>query len=111
AVLKAGSDEVDGLIELGNSVGDAQETFNADLDIRYVLLTDFDGQPVASRNVRDLLLRDWGEWNNGGAYLGEIPHTVRVVEAKGLQIPIHIHAPTSSAAVAYKDAALRLDKR
>lgn len=111
AVLKAGSDEVDGLIELGNSVGDAQETFNADLDIRYVLLTDFDGQPVASRNVRDLLRRDWGEWDNGGAYLGEIPHTIRVVEAKGLKVPVHVHAPTSSAAVAYKDAARRLDER
>ncbi|WP_063057260.1 ParA family protein [Nocardia salmonicida] len=111
AVLKAGSDEVDGLIELGNSVDDAQETFNGDLEIRYVLLTDFDGQPVASRNVRDLLIRDWGEWKDGGAYIGEIPHTVRVVEAKGLQIPIHIHAPTSSAAVAYKDAARRLDER
>jgi chromosome partitioning protein len=111
AVLTAGPDEVDGLIELGNSVDDAQDSFNADLEIRYVLLADFDSQPIASRNVRDLLRRDWGEWTDGGAYLGEIPHTVRVVEAKGLKVPIHVHAPTSSAAVAYKDAARRLDKR
>ncbi|HLU73770.1 MAG TPA: ParA family protein [Nonomuraea sp.] len=111
AVVQVGSDEIDGLIELGKTVLDIAETLNPGVDIRYLLLTNFDSQPVASRNMRDLLIRDWGDWNTGGAYLGEIPRTIRVVEAKGRQVPIHVHAPTSSAAVAYKDAARRLHER
>ncbi|MGC7354108.1 AAA family ATPase, partial [Mycobacteroides abscessus subsp. abscessus] len=33
AVLKAGPDEVDGLVELGNSILDVQETLNPDVEI------------------------------------------------------------------------------
>ena len=111
AVLKAGPDEVDGLVELGNSILDVQETLNPDLEIRYVLLADFDGNPKASKDVRRQLRTDWGEWEHGGAYLGEIPHTVRVVEAKGKRVPVNVHAPTSTAAVAYREVAERIAAR
>lgn len=111
AVLKAGPDEIDGLVELGNSILDVQETLNPTLEIRYVLLADFDGNPKASRDVRAQLRTDWGEWAAGGAYLGEIPHTVRVVEAKGRRVPIHVHAPTSTAAIAYREVAERIAAR
>lgn len=111
AVLKAGPDEVDGLVELGNSILDVQETLNPDLEIRYVLLADFDGIPKASKDVRRQLRTDWGEWEHGGAYLGEIPHTVRVVEAKGKRVPVNVHAPTSTAAVAYREVAERIATR
>lgn len=111
AVLKAGPDEVDGLVELGNAVLDIQETLNPDVEIRYVLLADFDGNPKASKDVRAQLRADWGEWDAGGAYLGEIPHTVRVVEAKGKRVPVHVHAPTSTAAVAYREVAERIVAR
>lgn len=111
AVLKAGPDEVDGLMELGNAILDVQETLNPDVEIRYVLLTDFDGNPKASKDVRAQLRADWGEWDAGGAYLGEIPHTVRVVEAKGKRVPVHVHAPTSTAAVAYREVAQRIAAR
>ena len=111
AVLKAGPDEVDGLVELGNSILDVQETLNPDVEIRYVLLADFDGNPKASKDVRRQLRADWGEWSDGGAYLGEIPHTVRVVEAKGKRVPVNVHAPTSTAAVAYREVAERIAAR
>lgn len=111
AVLKAGPDEIDGLVELGNTVIDVQETLNPDVEIRYVLLADFDARPQASRDVRARLRTDWVDWNEGGAYLGEIPHTVRVVESKGRRVPIHIHAPTSTAALAYRDVAQRISAR
>ncbi|SKU63551.1 chromosome partitioning protein, ParA [Mycobacteroides abscessus subsp. abscessus] len=111
AVLKAGPDEVDGLVELGNSILDVQETLNPDVEIRYVLLADFDGNPKASKDVRRQLRADWGEWADGGAYLGEIPHTVRVVEAKGKRVPVNVHAPTSTAAVAYREVAERIAAR
>lgn len=111
AVLKAGPDEVDGLVELGNAILDVQETLNPAVEIRYVLLTDFDGNPKASKDVRKQLRADWGEWDAGGAYLGEIPHTVRVVEAKGKRVPVHVHAPTSTAAVAYREVAERIAAR
>jgi chromosome partitioning protein len=111
AVLKAGPDEIDGLVELGNTIMDVQETLNADIEIRYVLLADFDGRPKANIDVRDQLLADWGAWDSGGAYLGEIPHTVRVVEAKGRRVPIHVHAPNSTAAMAYGDVARRVAER
>lgn len=111
AVVQAGPDEVDGLLELGNSVLDAQETLNPDIEIRYVLTTDYIGGTTVAKDVRAQLLRDWGAWEQGGAYLGEIPHTVRVPEAKGRKVPIRVHAPTSRAAFAYKDAATRLIER
>lgn len=60
AVLKAGPDEIDGLVELGNAVLDVQETLNPDVEIRYVLLADFDGNPKASKDVRRQLRTDWG---------------------------------------------------
>lgn len=111
AVLEAGPDEVDALVRLGRAVMDVQDGLNADLEIRFVLLADYEGNTKTAQNVRDGLIRDWGEWTAGGAYLGEIPHTVRVREAKDKRVPIAIHAPTSSAAVAYKDAAARLAER
>lgn len=65
AVLKAGPDEVDGLVDLGNTIMDVQETLNPDIEIRYVLLADFDGRPQASRDVRTQLRADWGDWDDG----------------------------------------------
>lgn len=66
AVLKAGPDEVDGLVELGNSILDVQETLNPDVEIRYVLLADFDGNPKASKDVRRQLRADWGSGLTAG---------------------------------------------
>ncbi len=111
AVLEAGPDEVKALVTLGETVLDVQEGANANLDIRYVLLTDYEGNTKTAQNVRSGLIRDWGEWSAGGAYLGEIPHTVRVREAKDRKVPIAVHAPVSSAAVGYKDAGKRLAER
>ena len=67
--------------------------------------------PKASKDVRRQLRADWGEWADGGAYLGEIPHTVRVVEAKGKRVPVNVHAPTCTAAVAYREVAQRIAAR
>ncbi|MEV0712752.1 ParA family protein [Nocardia aurea] len=111
AVLEAGPDEVDALVRLGSAVADVQDSLNEDLEIRYVLLADYEGNTKTAQNVREGLIRDWGNWNDGGAYLGEIPHTVRVREAKDKQVPVAVHAPTCSAAVAYRDAAVRLAER
>ncbi|MBV7708214.1 ParA family protein [Nocardia nova] len=111
AVLEAGPDEVKALVTLGETVLDVEEGSNSGLDIRYVLLTDYEGNTKTAQNVRAGLLRDWGEWSTGGAYLGEIPHTVRVREAKDRKVPISVHAPVCSAAVAYKDAGKRLAER
>jgi chromosome partitioning protein len=111
AVLEAGPDEVKALLKLGEAVMDVQEGLNPDVEIRFVLLADFEGQTKVAQNVRDGLMRDWGAWETGGAYLGEIPHTTRVREAKDRKVPISHHAPTSSAAVAYRDAARRIAER
>lgn len=111
AVLKPGGFEVSSMRELANTILDVQETLNADIEIRYVLLADFDGRPQAGKDVRNQLRADWGEWDGGGAYLGEVPHTVRVVEAANKRMPIHVHAPTCTAAVAYQEVAERVAKR
>ncbi|MFD4444398.1 ParA family protein [Nocardia sp. NPDC058519] len=111
AVLEAGPDEVDALVRLGSAVADVQEGLNEALEIRYVLLADYEGNTKTAQNVRAGLLQDWGAWSAGGAYLGEIPHTVRVREAKDKRVPIAVHAPTCSAAVAYRDAAVLLAER
>ncbi|MGY2025972.1 ParA family protein [Nocardia gipuzkoensis] len=111
AVLEAGPDEVRALIRLGEAVMDVQDGLNPDLEIRFVLLANYEGGTRVAQAVRDGLVRDWGAWDAGGAYLGEIPHTIRVREAKDRAVPVAVHAPTSSAAVAYTDAAKRLAER
>lgn len=111
AVLKPGGFEVSSMRELANTILDVQETLNADIEIRYVLLADFDGRNQAGKDVRNQLRADWGAWDSGGVYLGEVPHTVRVVEAANKRMPIHVHAPACTAAVAYQEVAERVAKR
>ena len=111
AVLKAGPDEIDGLVELGNTILDVQEELNPDCDIRYVLTCQFDGRNQVNKDVRRQLRADWGDWEDGGRYLGEIPATVRIPEAKAKQVPISVHAPMSTAAVAYSLSAKRIAER
>ncbi|MGY1969724.1 ParA family protein [Nocardia gipuzkoensis] len=106
-----GPDELTGLVDLGKTILDVQEELNPDLKIRYLMVCGYDGRNQLSKDVKNRLRADWGDWEDGGCYLGEISHTVRIPEAKAKQVPIFRHAPSCTAATDYHAAAQRIDER
>ncbi|MFE3280067.1 ParA family protein [Nocardia sp. NPDC059239] len=109
--MKPGPDEVEGLVELNKTIADVQDSFNDDLEIGYMLATDYDGRTQVAKDIRNLLIRDWGEWDEGGMYVGAISHTVRVPEAKQKKMPVHVHAPDCTAVEDYISVAKRIAER
>ena len=81
-VSPGGPDELKGLTKLAETVYEAQDLLNPNVDIRHVILADYLGGSALAKGIRRNLERDWSE-----EYVGEISHTVRVGEALSL---IHI---------------------
>lgn len=106
ATVSPGADELKALVGLGNTVLDVQEGLNPDVDIHFVLATNFDGRTQLAKDVRKNLRRDWPD-----EYLGEISQTIRVGEATAKQIPVSLHAPGSTAAGDYKRTARQIAER
>ncbi len=106
ATVAPGPDELKALSELSNTVMDVQEGLNAGVEIRYLLTTKYDGRNTLSKDVRRALERDWPD-----EYVGEIGSTIRVGEAKARRVPIRVHAPESTAAQDYGDAAAVIIER
>jgi chromosome partitioning protein len=106
-----GPDEIKGMADLGKTILDVQDELNPDIEIRYVLVAGFDGRNQVSKDVRNRLREDWGDWSDGGAFVGVISHTVKVPEAKAKCVPIFQHAPTCTAAEDYRAIAARLEER
>lgn len=102
-VSPGGPDELKGLTKLAETVYEAQDLLNPDVDIRHVLLANYLGGSALAKDIRRSLERDWTD-----EYLGEVSHTVRVGEAKGRQVPVAVHAPKSTAAADYRDVAKKL---
>lgn len=100
ATVGSGTDELDALIELEQTVADVRDALNPSVAIRYVLATEFDGRTQLGKDVRRTLRADWP-----GEYLGEIHSTVRVREAKGRQVPVGVHAGGCTATDDYRHAA------
>lgn len=99
-VSPGGPDELKGLTALANNVYDAQELLNPAVDIRHVLLANYNGGSALAKGIRRNLERDWPD-----EYLGEISRTVRVGEAKDQKVPIAVWAPSSTAALDYRAVA------
>lgn len=105
-VSPGGPDELKGLTALANNVYDAQELLNPQVDIRHVLLANYNGGSALAKGIRLNLERDWPN-----EYLGEISRTVRVGEAKDKRVPIAVWSPSCTAALDYRAVAKELLKR
>lgn len=99
ATVSPGADEIEALATMGNTVLDVQEGLNADVDIRFVLVTRYDSRTQLAKDVRRQLRNDWPD-----EYIGEISSTIRVSEAKARRMPVSVHAPTSPATEDYRAA-------
>ncbi|NMM90391.1 chromosome partitioning protein [Rhodococcus sp. SRB_17] len=106
ATVSPGADELKALVGLGNTVLDVQEGLNPDVNVHFVLVTNFDSRTQLAKDVRKNLKRDWPD-----EYLGEISQTIRVGEAKAKQVPVSLHAPSSTAAADYKRTARQIAER
>ncbi|WP_245549908.1 ParA family protein [Gordonia effusa] len=105
-VAPGGPDELKGLTRLAETVYEAQDLLNPSVDIRHVLLANYDGRSALAKDIRRNLQRDWAD-----EYLGEISRTVRVGEAKARQVPVSVHRPDSYAAKDYHSATQTLINR
>lgn len=106
ATVSPGDFELKALFELGNTVEDVKEGLNPDVDIRFVLTTNFDGRNQLAKDVRKNLQRDWPD-----EYLGEITRSVRVGEAAAENISVAMHSPDNPAATDYKRTAQQIVER
>ncbi|MFC9898548.1 ParA family protein [Nocardia sp. NPDC127579] len=109
--ISPGPNEIKGLKRLGATVLDVQDELNPDIEIRYLLIAGYDGRTQVSKDIRAMLRRDWGDWEDGGGYVGEVRHTVRVAEATARSMPLAVHAPTSTATEDYRAIAKRIIER
>ncbi|MEU8901767.1 ParA family protein [Nocardia sp. NPDC048505] len=109
--LSPGPNEIKGLTRFASTVVEVQETLNPDLEIRYLLVAAYDGRTQVSKDIQAALRRDWGDWDDGGAYVGPVRHTVRVAEATAAQQPISTFAPGCTADEDYRTIAKRIVER
>ncbi len=106
ATVAPGPDELAALVGLENTVLDVREGLNPDVKLNFVLVTNFDSRTQLAKDVKNNIKRDWPD-----EYLGEISQTIRVGEAKAKQVPISVHAPSSTAASDYKRTAQQIVER
>lgn len=105
-VSPTGPDEIEGLLDLADSVEEAKEFLNPALDVRHIVLANYDGRTTLAKDIKRALKSDWAD-----EYLGEISHSIRVGEAKARRQPIAIHAADYPSATDYADVAERLVDR
>lgn len=101
-----GPDELRALARLTETVYEAQELLNPDVDIRHVLLANYKGGSSLAKGIRLNLERDWPS-----EYLGEISRTVRVGEAKDRHVPTAVWSSSATAAQDYHDTAAQIINR
>lgn len=106
ATVKPGPDEIEALIELQRSVRETREGLNPNVNIDFVVATIFEGGTLVAKDVRRGLATDWST-----EYLGEIPKTVRVPEAKNAREPVVFYAPDTLAAADYRRIAKLVDEK
>ena len=96
---------LEGLSQLLKSVGMVTEHLNPDLAVSAIILTMYDGRTRLASQVADEVRSHFG----ATVLETVIPRSVRVSEAPSYGQTVLTYDPTSSGAIAYREAALQLD--
>jgi chromosome partitioning protein len=96
---------LEGLSQLLKSVGMVTEHLNPNLAVSAIILTMYDGRTRLASQVADEVRSHFG----ATVLETVIPRSVRVSEAPSYGQTVLTYDPTSSGAIAYREAALQLD--
>ena len=98
---------LEGLGQLLATIRLVTDHLNPRLEVKGALLTMFDNRTRLSADVRDEVRKHLGP----RVYDTVIPRAVRLAEAPSHGLPIHLYAPASRGANAYRDLAVELRAR
>jgi len=89
---------LEGLSQLMNTIKIVKQRLNPSITINGVVLTMYDSRTTMSKQVTSEIFKYFGE----KVYTVPVPRNVKLVESPSFGIPVSVHAPKSSGAVAYK---------
>lgn len=92
---------LEGLTQLLNTIKLVKLRLNPTIQINGVIITMFDGRTVVSQQVFDEIKKHFGS----KLYSTSVPRNVKLVESPSFGIPVLLHAPKSSGAMAYQQLA------
>ncbi len=92
---------LEGLSQLVYTIKLVTKHTNPNLKVKGVILTMFDGRSLMSRQVAAEIQKFFG----AAVYNVPIPRNIKVTEAPSFGVPVSLHAPRSSGAVAYQKIA------
>lgn len=98
---------LEGLSQLMNTIKIVKQRLNSNLTISGVVLTMYDARTTMSKQVTQEIFKYFGD----KIYTVPVPRNVRLVESPSFGIPIAIHAPRSSGAMAYSALAKQFLER
>ena len=98
---------LEGLSQLMNTVKIVRQRLNAQLNVNGVILTMYDTRTIMSKQVTDEIYKYFGE----KIYTVPVPRNIKLVESPSFGVPIAVHAPSSSGAVAYEALAKQFLER
>ena len=88
---------LEGLSQLMNTVKLVKKALNPKLEIEGVLITMYDGRALISRQIREEILKFFGD----KVFETVIPRNIRVSEAPSHGVPVAVHDKRCRGAVAY----------
>lgn len=89
---------LEGLSQLMNTIKIVKQRLNPKLTINGVILTMYDSRTLMSKQVTQELVKYFGD----KIYTVPVPRNVKLVESPSFGVPIMLHAPRSSGAMAYE---------
>lgn len=98
---------LEGLSQLMNTIKIVRQRLNATLTVNGVILTMYDTRTIMSKQVTEEIYKYFGE----KIYTVPVPRNIKLVESPSFGVPIAVHAPNSSGAVAYEALAKQFLER
>lgn len=98
---------LEGLTQLMNTIKIVKQRLNPEIYINGVVLTMYDTRTTVSRHVTQELHKYFRD----KIYTAPVPRNVKLVESPSFGIPIMLHAPKSTGAIAYRTLAEQFLKR
>ncbi len=89
---------LEGLSQLMNTIKIVKQRLNPRLTINGVVLTMYDSRTIISKQVTQEIYKYFGD----KIYTVPVPRNVKLVESPSFGLPVVLHAPRSSGAVAYE---------
>lgn len=98
---------LEGLSQLMNTIKIVKQRLNSSLKINGVILTMYDVRTTMSKQVTQEIFKYFGDT----VYSVPVPRNIKLVESPSFGVPIPLHAPRCSGAVAYQALAKQFLER